>query len=360
MRTRLLLALIAGLTLAACSGGGGGSSTTPSGGSNQTQSLTQQEIAQTGTEATFAAVEQGDDDNGLYSGNMGPSMSSLYRTPMSAFDGQCHNGVEKTKTVVNSSETEYDVKYFYDSACTELAREAVSYVTINGSGESITRTKTNYNHSELLLSTRNTNFSLTGSAGNFTDTITSELTIGTATSPWAQYGRTETVSTPSGSSTSTIQGNSGHTTDNENLNVAEEFGHTAQLVGVTETVDSSGDVTFAGGRNGTFYKGAIGSLTLSSSPPFTVTGGTEYGTASVTGSVTFDADGNMTAITINATLLNGDTVAMSGSGSPLSITGTVSSGGTTVATFVVDQFGDGVITYANGTQGQIVDWHVVK
>jgi len=356
-----LLALIAGLTLAACSGGGGGSSTTPSNGNGQsTQSLSQQEVAETGTEAVFASAEQGDDENGLYNGNMGTSMAS-YRVALSAFDGQCHNGVEKTVTVINPNEKKYDVKYFYDSTCTQLAREVVSYVTTSGSGESVTRTKTNYNHSGLLLSTRSTNFSITGAAGNFTETVTSALTIGTASSPSAQYGRTDTISTPSGSNVSSITGNSGHIVNDINLNVSEEFGHTAQLANVTETVDSSGDVTFAGGRNGTFYKGAIGSLTLSSAPPFTVTGGTQYGTASVSGSITFDADGNMTAITITATLLNGDTVAMSGSGSPIAIDGTVKDpSGNGVATFVVDQYGDGIITYANGSQRQIVDWHVVK
>jgi len=30
-----------------------------------------------------------------------------------------------------------------------------------------------------------------------------------------------------------------------------------------------------------------------------------------------------------------------------------------VATFTVDQYGDGVITYANGSQALIIDWRIV-
>jgi hypothetical protein len=30
-----------------------------------------------------------------------------------------------------------------------------------------------------------------------------------------------------------------------------------------------------------------------------------------------------------------------------------------VATFTVDQYGDGVITFANGTQALIIDWRIV-
>ncbi len=34
--------------------------------------------------------------------------------------------------------------------------------------------------------------------------------------------------------------------------------------------------------------------------------------------------------------------------------------GNVLATFSVDQNGDGIITYANGNQALIIDWHIVK
>jgi hypothetical protein len=365
MRTRLTVALLTALALAACSGGGGNSSVpnqNSNGNSQTTQSLTTQESAQTGSEAALSSVEQGDEENGLYNGNMGITLAGMYRTTQSAPDGTCHNGVEKTVTVISPTEKKYDVKYFYDKACTQLAREVVSDVVNNGSGEIITRVATNYNHSALLISTRRTNFSITGTlgSGNFTETAIGSLTIGTSSTPATQHGRSFTVSTASGSNVSTITGNSGHIVNNGNPKVDESFGHSAILSNVTKTTDSSGNIIFAGGRNGTFYKGALGSLTLSSAPPFTISGGTQIGTGSVNGTVTFDNDGELTAINVTAALLDGDTVALSGSGDPITINGTVKdSGGNVLATVVLDGYGDGIITYANGTQGVVTDWHIV-
>jgi hypothetical protein len=364
MRTRLVLVILATFALAACSGGGGGSNSTPSGNNNngstsQSQSLSTQEVAQTGTEAAFGAVEQGDDENGLYNGNLGPLVA--VRVVQSTPDGSCHNGVEKTVTVISSTEKKYEVKYFYDKACTILVRDVIADVVNNGSGETITRVAKNYAQNGLLLSTRVTNFSITGSGGNFTETVTGSLTVGTSTTPAAQYGRTHTVSTPSGSNTSSITGNSGHLVNNGNPAVNQSFGHAAQLNNATKVTDSSGNVTFAGGRSSSFYKGPLGSLTLASSSPFTISGGSLIGTASVQGSVTFDNDGDITAISVTATLLNGYTVTMSGAGNPITINGTVkNASGATIATFVVDGHGNGIITYSNGSQGIIYDWHIVR
>ena len=363
MRTRLAFALLTALALAACSGGSSSTPSAPggSGTTTQTQSLTTQEAAQAGTEAVFDPVEQGDNENGLYNGTMGPAYMTSYVTLQSVADGTCHNGVERTVTVISPTEKKYETKYFYDKVCTELARDVVADVVNNGLGESVTRVAKNYGANGTLLSTRTTAYSITGSSGNFSKTETSSLVIGTSTSPAAQYGLTETVATSSGSNTSSITGNSGHLTNNGNPAVDESFAHTAQLNNLTKTVDSSGNVIFAGSRAAQEYKGPFGSLTLSSSPPFTIGGASAYRTDSISGSVTFDNDGDLTNVSINATLFNGDTVAASGSGDPITVNGTVmSSSGTTIATFTVDQFGDGIITYANGSQGLIYDWHVVK
>jgi hypothetical protein len=145
--------------------------------------------------------------------------------------------------------------------------------------------------------------------------------------------------------------------------VNESFGEAALLQNVTATVDTSDNVTFAGTRNKTFYKGALGSLSIPSSPPFGVSGGTQTGTGSLTGSVVFDSNDQLVSVALNGTFANGNTVVVtsSGSGATISINGTISApGGAQLATFSVDRFGDGLITYANGSQAIIMDWHVVK
>jgi hypothetical protein len=131
---------------------------------------------------------------------------------------------------------------------------------------------------------------------------------------------------------------------------------------VTKTVDASGNVTFAGARAAQEYKGALGTLALSSTSPFTIApANSQFGTASISGSVTFDSDGDLTNVAIATSLYNGDTITAGGSGDPITVSGTVkNSAGATLATFTVDQFGDGIITYSNGSQGTIDDWHVVK
>ena len=196
------LAIALALALAGCSGGGGSSapSTPGSGGSTtQPQSLTTQEAAQVGAEAAFDPVEQGDTENGLYDGTMGPTYMSSGLALQSAADGTCHNGVERTVTVIGPTEKKYETKYFYDKACTTLARDVVADVVNNGTGESVTRTARNYAANGTLLSTRSTALSITGSPGNFTKTETGSLVIGTSTAAAAQYGHTETVATSSGS-----------------------------------------------------------------------------------------------------------------------------------------------------------------
>ena len=61
------------------------------------------------------------------------------------------------------------------------------------------------------------------------------------------------------------------------------------------------------------FKGALGALTLSSAPPFTVSGGTQLGTSALTGSVTFDADGDLASVSITGTLVSGNKLVVTSS-----------------------------------------------
>lgn len=363
MRTRIILAILAAVAIAGCSGGGG----LGPGTQNSNTQATQQEIAQAGTEAGLAPVEQGGLQVGLFNGSMGVPLSTS-RSPLSTYaaspNGSCNNGIEYTVTVISSTQTQYETKFFYDKACVSLARDVIALVTINSpSSESIVRTAKDYNLAGLLLSTRNTNYAITGAPLNFSAVLTGDVVIGSSTSPAIQFGHQFTVAPQTGS-TYTIAANSGKVVNNGNPRINESFGHMGVLSNGTMTLDSStGNVTFAGSHAGTFFKGPLGSLTLSSTPPFTVSGGTELGTNNVSGNVVFDKYGNIVSVSITGTLWNGDAINVTSSGTPpgVSINGTITdTSGQNVASFSVDQNGNGIITYANGQQALIIDWHVVR
>ena len=363
MRTRVIFALLASIAIAGCSGGAVGQGTP-----TQSTQATQQEIAQAGTEAAFDPVESGGLQVGLFNGAMGVPLSSA-RAPLSTTfaapsNGSCDNGVEYTVTAgPGANQTTYETKYFYDKACSELQKDIVAVATMNSaSSETIVRTAKTYNLAALLLYTRAANYSITGAPGNFSAVITGTVVIGTSASPSVYFGHQFTVA-PQSSNVSTLAANSGRVVNNGNPHINESFGHMGVLSNGTITTDGSGDITFAGSHAGTFFKGPFGALTLSSTPPFTVSGGTELGTNNVSGSVEFNNLCDIVSVSITGTLWNGDSISVSSTGTApgVAINGTITtSSGAPVASFSVDQNGDGIITYADGQQALIYDWHVVR
>jgi hypothetical protein len=103
------------------------------------------------------------------------------------------------------------------------------------------------------------------------------------------------------------------------------------------------------------YGGSYNSLALAPGtfPAWNVTGGQSISSATMTG--TQGETGTFTLTDAKADATVHMTVAASGS-----VTGTIlrTSTGATVATFVTDQFGNGTITYSNGTTATISDWIV--
>ncbi|HXW77067.1 MAG TPA: hypothetical protein VEJ20_06620 [Candidatus Eremiobacteraceae bacterium] len=356
----MLSALAATILLAGCGGGSGvlGGSTPPVGGQSGAQADTQ-----SAAQAAMAPVSTGDMLAGLYDGAYGSTLSTqthaLSVTPQSTI---CNNKHEEITTVVSSTETIYENKYFYDSACTELAKDVVADVTIpSSSTENIVRTVKWYNEAGTEMANRNGNFNITGSAGDFTAVLQSAFFVGTSTQAANQYGGQFTVA-PQNSDTWTLAGGHADVFNDDKPSVNASFGVVAALQNATVSVDSSGDVTFAGTRNLTLSMGSLYGLTLSSAPPFSVSGGSTLGSGTATGSVEFNSAGQLEAVNITVDTVRGYTVVMTSSGSPgsISINGVVTnSSDVQVATFTVDQYGDGVITYANGNQALIIDWHIV-
>lgn len=386
MRTPILLVLAATLSLAACGGGSGTGSPAPStggGGGNTTQSAQAQ--AET---AIDTANSVGDPVKSLTSFNQSVSGVSLatrsgsYRTDLA--NGVCTNGVEFFSPDKNSDPNSTEEQYFYDTACTEIARDVVRLYTINGTSETVTRTENQYaiNNATAIATRVTTNNFLNGTYGTngfpnpangFARTSTSTLTIGTAKT-LNNDDELVMLAGTGGVNTFCADGAGYNATGIASLN--ETFGWESVTNGGTRTANNDGSITWQSTHAGTAVKGPIGSLSIAigtantacpiSTPDYTVAGGTSQGNYTIPVTATF-LHGELTNLAISgATLPSGNTlnVTTNTSVSPTNsqfIVGTVSNGTTQIATFAVDTFGDGTLTVtSSGTQFVITDWHVVK
>jgi len=354
MRTPILAALIAAALLAGCGGGGGTSPSPagiipPSGGS----SLSTQDVAQSSTDAAFEPMDTSEADAAVGNSILGASSTS--RSVQTLPHG-CKNRTTRTKTVNADGSVTVETIHFYDDACTQPERDSVAIFSSSGGTATVSRTITTYNLAHLQLGVRKSQYALTGSTTNGSWVVTSAFYPGSSTTPIAQYGHAASLSA------SAYSANTGRIANDAKPSINASYGHQS-TASATVAIDGSGDTTFTGTRNGTAFKGALGALTLSSAPPFTVSGGTQIGTSALTGSVMFDADGNLASVSITGTLVSGNKLVVTSStaaNGAVTVNGTITtSAGAAVATFTTDASGNGILTLASGTQVPIVDWHVI-
>jgi hypothetical protein len=350
MRTPTFAALIAAALLAGCGGGGGSTPSTPPGSSSQSGSLSTTDIAQDGTSAGFDAIDTAEADASLADGSLGAS--AQFRSVRST-GFSCRHRRSRTVTANSDGSTTIETIDYYDNACTQVA---VAVFATTGTASTVARTITTYSLTHAQLAVRQENYSLTGSAANGSWTVLSAFYAGTSTTPLSQYAHSASING------TTYAATTGHIFNDPKPSIDASYGH-ASATNATISSDSSSDTIFSGTRNGTFSKGTLNGLTLSSAPPFTVSGGTQTGTAAFTGSVGFTPDGVLEAVSITGTLPSGNTIAItsaSDSSGNVTVNGTISSSSATVATFAVDSNGNGILTLtATGTQVPIVDWHVI-
>jgi hypothetical protein len=395
MRTPALFALTATLTLAACGGGSGGGSTpavnptaTPGGGqTTQAQSET----------AISAANSLGDPVKTLHDFNTSTSGALLLaRDGTARIDslpvGQCvvvgsgANAVslEFFSPDKNNDPNSTEEQYFYDSACAQLQKDVVRVYTPNGSSETVARTVNIYpNGSATASSTRTDNVSILNATFNQYGYPSASAgfdrseqgTLNLAGSKTIASGDELVLAAASGGTNSYCGDSAGYNaTGIASLN--ETFGWQGQTLSGTRTLNGDGSVTWSSTHSGTSYKGAIGGLSLGAgtentacpiaTPQFTLAGGTALGTYTIPVSATF-MHGILTNLVVtNATLSNGNTLNVTTNANvaptnPAFISGTVSNNGTQVASFSVDDAGDGTVTVtASGTTYTMNDWHVVK
>lgn len=416
------VAVLAGL-LTACGGGGGGTGTTPpantgggsgSGGGPSTTPQSQEQNAVAGTDAAGAPVS---DVTSFESTINNPALpqSSLRRvavfgrmdaTPSPGASptaspaptpppmGSCianflgngsFQGFEywKPDRAGDANSTEYE--FFYDGSCAQPAVDRVRVYTINGSTETQKSIVTKYqqgNSTPVSVSTE-TN-TIAGSfdhdgwpviANGFTRSSTFTLQEGGTTV--ASRG-SEFIAMPSSSTSMNFCGDSAAFNAEQLESISQAAGWQELLANGSRTVNSNGTVTWSTtNASGSTYsgtpsqfaiqEGALNSNCPIATPAFTLTGGTLVSGFSVPSMTATFNDGMLVSLTItNATLRNGYTLNVTtntsvSSTSPNFINGTLTSGGSTVATFSVNGLGDGTLTVtATGATYEMDDWHVVK
>ena len=387
MRTPVLLSLAATLALAACGGGGTGSSTagtgvipnpSPSGGST---SQTQSESAITVANDLGTTTKSVTSFNSNLSGAMAVSKSQAL---IAMANGTCTNGVEFFAPDKNGDANSTEEQYFYDSGCVQIARDVVRIFNQSGTSETVNRTEKQYALNNptptaqrtTTLSFINGTYDANGfpkAANGFDRSATSELDIA-GSKTLLDDNELVMLASTNGANVYCSDAAGYNATGIASLN--ETFGNQGQVSNGSRTVNNDGSVTWQSTASGTAYKGSIGSFALDigapntacpiATPEYSLQGGTADGTYSIPVTVTFD-HGLLTNLAVtNAQLANGNTldVTTNSGVQPQNsqfITGIISNGGTQIATFAVDAFGDGTLTVtSSGTQYVMSNWHVVK
>jgi hypothetical protein len=356
MRTPSVAALVAAALLAGCGGGG---ASAPAGGAlpgqgTQQQQVSPQDVATSGTESTFGAVDSSEAAANVGNGTLGSS--STLRSTQALKGFTCRHRRTRIVTVNADGSVTVETIDYYDNACTQVERDAVATYASSGGTATVARTVTTFSLTHQQLGQRKQAYALTGSSTNGTFTVQSAFYPGTSTTPMSQFAHNAILTA------STYSGTAARIVNDAKPSINAAYGHQF-ATNATIGSDQAGDTTYTGTRNGVLDKGALNGLSISSAPPFTISGGTQLGTSALTGTVAFTSDGTLAAVNFTGTLISGNTIVVTSStdsSGAVSVNGTItSSANQPVATFVTDANGNGVLTLADGTQVPIVDWHVV-
>jgi len=146
------LAATAALIFTACGGGGSSSSpSVPSGtSSNSTQAQSESAVAVTNA--------LGNPVKSLTSYNGALSPQSVARDTQALVLGSCQNGVEFFAPDKNNDPNSTEQQYFYDAACTQLARDLVrTYQSTGATSETVNVTEKDYAQGSASANATRTN-----------------------------------------------------------------------------------------------------------------------------------------------------------------------------------------------------------
>ncbi|MBV8244718.1 MAG: hypothetical protein JOZ38_02235 [Candidatus Eremiobacteraeota bacterium] len=375
--------IITALILSACGGGGGGgSSMLPGGGSGDTNGTLS--VLQVSEHAITTTNDLGEPLKGIGEYEQSISPFSIARQPQSTT--ACHNAYQFSSPDLAGDPNSTETQYFYDSACTFLARDVVrKFNNPGGSGnETIYQTATLYAFDNAHpIAIRNDTVSIANGtynangfpslAAGYNRTSTGSLQIAGSKVIDSDF---ELIMSPESGNTNTFCTDSAGFSATGVPSLGETFGWTGGVSSGTRTNNGGGSVTWSATHTGTGYKGPIGSVAFAfgnpntscpiTSPLFSLTGGTQTGAFSYPITATYQ-NGLLIGLTVSGgTLSNGDTLNVTTQPNippqtDLLITGTITHGTQPVATFNVNAFGNGTLTPASGgPQLVITDWHVIK
>lgn len=397
--------LIIALSLTACGGGGGGSASVPSGtgsvpytpsGSTSGPDIDAQpakaEVISM-TNAVGAAV----DSFSTFEGSSEQVALAVQRASLqrdtAPTGGTCNNGVIVNVPDLNGDADSTETRAYYDSACTNLARDTVRQFQPGTGGVTEIVNSTSKQYASGLPQTPTSVRSDVTTYSNATITKNGypSLTPGyeRSSTGFVYIGSTKTLvldyelimEPQSGGVNQFCSDNAGYSiveTDTNDGLTYESFGWGSLVSSGKRTVNGDGSVTWSGTHAGTTYSGSAGSIQVATgaantacpmtAPEFTISAPTKLGSSTLPISATYD-DGVLQNLAIaNASLAGGVTLNVSTNtqltpGNPDFITGTLSNGSGPFASFYTDAFGDGALTISvQGTAYQyaITAWHVMK
>ncbi len=355
---RVLSAVLIGTILSACGGGGGGTSgggvitvptLPPPSGASMAQQSVQREDAQSGISGVQAARSFTGSATTTYS-RIRAMRTFVERNGRAALFGPrarygiglCSNGQETSTTAGANNTAIVEIDTFYDALCTTLESQLVWTASQSGSNLSGPATSTQYAQNGTITETdtMSITFYLSG------QTVTGfSLFVSSILKSGIQIGQAGVACTAT-SSTAVSCG----VADANNVASGEVGANVSATVSVTATTTMSMQVS-------AYQSSGANALAIAASSfPFWSISPAADQTQSV--SISGSARAPSRSLTVDAAT-NGGALAISGSPSG-AIAGTLTRNdtGATVATFALDGFGNGTLTYGDGTQVSILNYAV--
>ena len=366
---RACLILSTAVFFSGCGGGGGGGGATTGGGAsaptpiptpspvataNVSLPATQRTAAQSATSVLAVAVI----DHTFASGT-GPSLLSLDRHVAAVLQGNrrsvataCTNF--QTLDVLASSATgeTTESKIYYDAACTKIASDVVDRLTFQSHpfGVLLDATGTVYTTGGAVEF-------LTRIGGGIQSTtpsgIIENVTVSVATTATSAPYATVAYACTLKAATGTLAGPCSQTATIASSPSATEFG---EALAFTQTL-TPGSTSSTVASVGTYqlFNGPPGSIQSVTPLAPTLTGGTLIASGTLSETLTLSGalvQGSIATTDSATRLLTTVTPTTNG------YAGTLARDGKTLATFTIDAFGNGTITYGDGTSGTITGFTI--
>ena len=349
---RMLLVLASTLTLAACGSTGGGTSTPAPGPTPNLTLPTTQRIA---AQSAISVLAVGVIDHAFASGT-GPALLSLDRqalfTARTSKSTSCINGQTLDVLVQSSTGETTEAKIYYDTACTQVASDVIDRLGYQSQPRGVTldAAATFYTRAGTLAYTSRITGSLQATAASgVSESITETLAPNASGPPFETMSYACTLALSGGN----LSGPCTQATILTPVGGSSELGEITTFTQTLTTTATSQTI----GAIGTYrlLSGASGSIVLTAAPTPTLTGGTTVSAGTISETVTFNGSAvSGTLSTTDTTTRLTTTIVPTAQG----YTGTIARDGTTFASFTIDAFGNGSISYIDGTTGTITGFTI--